>query len=52
MKVAFMVVSVWVKGGEGVKGEGLGLPPTVGVYFFFYFFVFISITSGNKMKNG
>lgn len=42
MDVAFMDVSVWVKGGEGVKGEGLVLVPTVCVYYFmcilyFYF---------------
>jgi len=39
MDVAFMDVSVWVKGGEGVKGEGLGLGPTVGVYLFYVFFI-------------
>lgn len=38
MNVAFMVVSGWVKGGEGVKGEWLVLGPTVGVYFFYVFF--------------
>lgn len=31
MDVAFMDVSVWVKGGEGVRGEGLVLGPTVHV---------------------
>lgn len=40
MDVAFMDVSVWVKGGEGVKGEGLVLVPTVGVYLFYVFFLF------------
>lgn len=35
-----MVGSVWVKGGEGVKGEGLVLGPTVGVYLFYVFISF------------
>lgn len=39
MEVVFMVVSVWVKGGEGVKGEGVGLGPTVYVYLFYVFFI-------------
>ena len=33
-----MVVSGWVKGGEGVRGEGVVLGPTVGVYLFYVFF--------------
>jgi hypothetical protein len=59
MEVVFMVVSGWVKGGEGVRGEGVGLVPTVWAFLFFYllFFlfllfllVFISNTSGNEMN--
>lgn len=31
MDVVFMDISVWVKGGEGVKGEGVDFAPTVDV---------------------
>lgn len=50
MDIAFMDVSVWVKGGDGVMGEGGVLGPTVQVHLFYVPFSFISITSGNKMK--
>ena len=35
-----MVVSGWVKGGEGVEGEGVVLGPTVGLYIFYVFISF------------
>ena len=40
MDVAFMDVSVWVKGGEGVMGEGMVLGPTVGLFIFYMFISF------------
>ena len=36
-----MVVSVWVKGGDGVKGEGGVLGPTVQVHLFYVFFILL-----------
>jgi len=35
-----MDVSVWVKGGEGVRGEGVVLGPTVHGYLFYVFISF------------